>query len=108
MKSGVDLNGARRFCQSSDFSPGGCHKYWQDAARPTDEISALAMVRVALTKGLSLNAVQSLKISSIKSTFEEQKHSVKRAIRTVLGQVLTPQLSSSSLSDLKEIGCKLS
>ncbi|WP_239250230.1 hypothetical protein [Candidatus Nitrotoga sp. M5] len=38
---GVDLNGARQFSQSSDFSPGGCHENWQDAARPTDEFSAL-------------------------------------------------------------------
>src|SRR4030066_909336 len=40
-KGGVDLNGARRFWQSSGFSPGGCHEYRQDAVRPTDGFSAL-------------------------------------------------------------------
>ena len=31
-----DLNGERRFWQTSDFSSGGCHEHRPDAVRSTD------------------------------------------------------------------------
>ena len=41
MKGGVDLNGKRRFWQSSGISPGDGHEPWQNAVCATDGFSAL-------------------------------------------------------------------
>ena len=41
MKGVSDLNGERRFWQSSSFAPGGCHEHRQDAVRATHGLPPL-------------------------------------------------------------------